>query len=76
MSSNKTKVVLLTRDFKIEGEIDLIKGARITDFMNGVQKFMVVTDVTVFDHHEKEIYQGGFINVQVANIQVVLPVED
>ena len=75
MSTLKTEVIILTKDLRIEGEIDLIQGARITDFMNEVKRFMVVTNATVCDHGGKEILRGGFINVQVANIEIVLPAE-
>lgn len=74
MGAKKTRVLLLTRDYRIEGEIDLIQGARITDYMNGVQRFMVVTDVRVTDHNGKEVYNGDFVNVHVAKIDVVIPV--
>lgn len=75
MSSHKTEVIILTRDFYIQGEIDLIQGARITDFMNEAQRFLVVTNVVVSDRNGEEILRGEFINVQVANIEIVLPVE-
>jgi uncharacterized protein DUF6812 len=76
MSTLKTQVIILTRDFKIEGEIDLMPGARLTDFMNETNKFMVVTGARVTDHNEKEVLQGGFINVLVRNIEIILPAEN
>lgn len=75
MSYHKTEVIILTRDFRIQGEIDLIKGARITDFMNEARNFLVVTNAAISDHGGKELIKSGFINVQVANIEIVLPVE-
>jgi len=75
MSANRTRVIIITRDFRIEGQIDLIQGARITDFMNEARKFMVVTDATVANHSEKQVLRGDFINVQVANIEIILPAE-
>ena len=75
MSSLKTEVILLTKYFRIEGEIDLLPGARLTDFMNDVKKVMVVTDATVSDHDGKEILKGEFINVLVRNIEIILPAE-
>ena len=76
MSTLKTQVIILTRDFRIEGEIDLMPGARLTDFMNETSKFMVVTGARVTDHTEKEVLQEKFINVLVRNIEIILPAED
>lgn len=75
MSENKTSIIMLTRDFRIEGEIDLIPGARMTDFMNNASKFIVVTDATVNDLDGSEILRGQFINVLMESIQVILPAD-
>lgn len=75
MSTLKTRVIILTKDFHIEGAIDLVPGARLTDFMNETNKFMVVTDALVAGHDKKEILRGEFINVLINNIEVILPVE-
>lgn len=75
MSTNKTQVIVLTKCFRIEGEIDLIPGARMTDFMNEASKFIVVTNAMVADHSGQKLERGQFINVLVNNIEVILPVE-
>ncbi len=75
MSTLKTEVIILTKDFKIEGEIDLVPGARLTDFMNETNTFMVVTSAVVTDHNQKEILRSDFINVLIANIEIILPAE-
>ena len=76
MSTLKTAVTILTKDFRIEGEIDLMPGARLTDFMNETGKFMVVTNVTVLNHDGKEMLKGEFVNVLVSSIELILPVEN
>lgn len=75
MSNDRTAVIILVKDFRIEGEIDLIPGARVTDFMNNANNFIVVTDVTVFGHDGKEVIRAHFINVLVSNIAVILPAD-
>ena len=75
MSEHKTQVIILTKDFRIEGDIDLIPGSRLTNFMNDVKKIMVVTDATVKDHDGKEILRGKFIDVLVRNIEIILPAD-
>lgn len=76
MSTLKTEVTILTKDFRIEGDIDLMPGARLTDFMNETGKFMVVTNVNVLTHDGKKILQGEFVNVLVSSIEVILPTEN
>ena len=75
MLTDKTQVIVLTKHYRIEGEIDLIPGARMTDFMNKVDKFMVVTKARVADLSGKEVAGGKFINVLVDSIEVILPAE-
>jgi len=77
MPTLKTQVIILTGKFRVEGEIDLIPGARLTDFMNEINnKFMVVTNALVVDREGQEIMRGTFMNVLVSNIEIILPAEN
>ena len=77
MSELKTQVVILTGKLRIEGEVDLIPGARLTDFMNEVNnKFMVVTNAQVSDHAGQGILKSSFIDVLVSNIEIIVPAEN
>ncbi len=76
MSDLKTKIVALTRDFRIAGEIDLVRGARLTDYMNEAKRFVVITDAKVCDHDGKELLQAQFLDVQLRNIEIVFPAEN
>lgn len=76
MPTLNTEVIILTKDFRIEGKIDLVPGARLTDFMNQTTKFMVVTNAVVTDHSNAEIFQSDFINVLVNNIEIILPADN
>ncbi len=75
MPTLTTPVIILTKNLRIEGKIDLIPGSRLTDFMNKANKFMVVTDATVSDHNNKELIKSEFIDLLVENIEVILPAE-
>ena len=76
MSTLKTAVILLTKTCRIEGEIDLVPGARLTDFMNETSKFMVVTEAVVTDRETNEVLRSNFINIHVSTIEVILPAEN
>ena len=75
MPTLTTQIIILTKDFRIEGKIDLLPGSRLTDFMNQTNKFMVVTNAMVTDHNGKELLRGEFVNVLVRNIEVILPAD-
>jgi hypothetical protein len=75
MSSDKTEVIILTNQFRIEGEIALIQGARITDFVNEAKRFMAITSARVFTHEGREVLAADFINLQMQEITLILPAD-
>ena len=46
---NRTKVTILTGTYRIKGYIDLLPGARVTDFMNDARGFIAVTEAEVWE---------------------------
>jgi hypothetical protein len=73
--ANRTRVTILTGSYRIRGYIDLIPGARVTDFMAEAKDFIAVTHAEVF-----ELEVGGrmllsvpFLNVSREHIQVIAP---
>jgi hypothetical protein len=73
MPAERTKVIILSQRYKIEGHIDLIPGARLTDFMNNSNKFIAVTDAQILDYENDEILKAKFLDVLVNSIEVILP---
>ena len=73
MSAEKTKVIILSHNYKIEGLIDLIPGARLTDYMNNSNRFIAVTDARIFDNEDNQVLEARFLDVLVNNIEVILP---
>lgn len=76
MPAERTRVIILTSRYKIEGLIDLIPGARLTDYMNNSNKFIAVTDAQVLDYENNEVLDARFIDVLVDSIEVILPSDD
>ena len=75
MSTPNTEVIIISKQFRIEGKIDLLPGSRLTDFMNESREFMVVTDAVVYDHQKTEVLKAHFINVLVKNIEIIVPAD-
>ncbi len=70
---NKTKVTILTGSYRMVGYIDVLPGARVTDFMLESKEFVVVVDVDVFEAGEagRKVLSAPFIDLNRNHIQIV-----
>ena len=73
MDNNKTKVTILTGSYRIKGYIDLMPGARVTDYLIEAKNFIAVTDAEVWEAGERRVLTAPFLNVSRDFIQVVMP---
>ena len=72
-NENKTKVTILTGSYRIKGYIDLLPGARVTDFMHESKDFVVVTDAEVYEAEVsgRQVLVAPFVDVNRSHIQIV-----
>jgi hypothetical protein len=70
---NKTKVTILTGSYRIKGYIDLLPGARVTDYMTEAKNFIAVTDAEVWEVGERRVLATPFLNVCRDHIHVITP---
>lgn len=70
---NKTKVTILTGSYRIKGYIDLLPGARVTDFMHESKEFVAVMDAEVFEVElaGRQVLAAPFLDVNRSHIQIV-----
>ena len=75
MAEEKTKVTILTSTYRVKGYIDLLPGARVTDFMAEARDFIAVTQAEVWELQPggRQIASAQFLNVSRDHIQVILP---
>ncbi len=75
MSSEQTgtRVIILAGSYRIKGTIDLLPGARVTDYMNEAKGFIAVTDAEVWEMGERRVLTAPFINVSREHVVVVAP---
>ena len=73
--TGKTKVTILTGSYRIKGFIDLIPGARVTDYMSEARGFIAVTDAEVWELAVggRQMISAKFLNVSREHIQVITP---
>ena len=71
----RTKVTILTESYRIKGYIDLIPGARVTDYVNDAKGFIAVTDAEVWELAVggRQMISAKFLNVSRDHIQVIVP---
>jgi hypothetical protein len=72
---DRTKVIILSRHYRITGEISLLKGARLTDYIVGAKPFIAVTQADVMDHEGRPILTTSFLNVRRDYIEIMAPAE-
>ena len=69
---NHTKVIILTGSYRIKGYIDLLPGARVTDYIIGAKDFIVLTDAEVWAvGGAGQVLTAPFIDVSRDQIQVI-----
>ena len=74
-NATRTKVTILTGSYRIKGFIDLIPGARVTDYVNDAKGFIAVTDAEVWELAVggRQMIAAPFMNVSRDHIQVITP---
>jgi len=70
---NKTKVTILTGTYRVKGYIELMPGARVTDFMAEAKDFIAVTEAEVWELGDRRIMTVAFLNVSRDHIQIITP---
>ena len=74
-NATRTKVTILTGSYRIKGFIDLIPGARVTDYVNDAKGFIAITDAEVWELAVggRQMIAAKFMNVSRDHIQVITP---
>jgi len=70
---SRARVVILAGSYRIKGEIELIAGARITDYMLDAKAFFAVTHAEVWDLEGRKIFSAPFLNVSRSHVVVISP---
>ncbi|OHC64669.1 MAG: hypothetical protein A2045_13980 [Rhodocyclales bacterium GWA2_65_20] len=72
-AETKTKIVVLTGNYRITGSIDLLPGARVTDFLLECRDFMAITDAEVWDLNGRKLFASSFMDVNRDRIELIMP---
>jgi hypothetical protein len=71
----KTKVTIFTSSYRVKGYIDLLPGARVTDFMAEAKDFIAVVNAEVWELQPggRQVASAAFLNVSRDHIEIILP---
>ncbi|OFZ98205.1 MAG: hypothetical protein A2Z64_06085 [Betaproteobacteria bacterium RIFCSPLOWO2_02_67_12] len=74
-NDHRTKVTILTSSYRIKGYIELLPGARVTDYMREAREFIAVIDAEVWDLAlgGRQMLAAPFLDVSRQHIQVITP---
>lgn len=72
---DRSKVVILTKHYKITGEIALYPSSRLTDYVVESKAFIAVTDAQVTDHSGDPVLTATFLNVHRNHIEIIVPAD-
>ena len=72
---DRTKVTIFTSSYRVRGFIELVPGARITDFMAEARDFIAVTHAEVWELQPggRQVASAPFLNVSRFHIEIILP---
>ncbi len=73
IEENKTRVTILTGTYRIKGNIELLPGARVTDYMAEARGFIAVTHAEVWEVVGRQVFVAPFLNVNRDHIQIITP---
>ena len=72
---DRTKVTIFTSTYRVRGFIELVPGARISDFMAESRDFIAVTNAEVWELQPggRQVASAAFLNVSRFHIEIILP---
>ncbi|MFH0910839.1 MAG: hypothetical protein V1918_04970 [Planctomycetota bacterium] len=70
-----TEVVFLTASYRVQGDVAIPPGERLTDYMRRNPEFIAVTNAQVCDKKGALLFRAEFVNVHHEHIEVALPAD-
>ena len=73
VSKNMVKAIIQTTLHRITGQIYVRVGERVSDELNRLEKFIAVTEASIFDPLGELVYKSDFITVNLDHIIWIMP---
>lgn len=74
---DKVRVVVITEHYRVEGNMHVLAGSRLTDALNSKAKeFLAVTEAKLWNIREGDMmYETPYIAINRSAIDAIFPVE-
>lgn len=72
-AESRTRVIVMTGNYRIVGSVDLLPGARVTDFLSESRDFIAMTDAEVWDLDGRRLIASTFLNINRDRIELIMP---
>jgi len=76
ISKKPVPVTIQTLTHRIHGELYVRPGERLKDELNCSEQFLALTNASVYDAQSKELYQCGFLTLNLSQIVWLIPDEE
>ena len=75
---DRVRVVIISAEYRVEGDFHLLAGSRLTDSLNSKSKdFFAVTDAKVYlPGGDSPLYSPSYIAVNRSSIAAILPIDE
>ena len=73
--NGKLKVVIRTLNYQITGEIHLLPGCRLTDYMTEAKPFIALINARVTTHEGSRVFDTRLLNINSRLIEIITPSE-
>jgi hypothetical protein len=74
ISKKSVSVVIQTTKDRIEGNVHVRRGERLSDELDRNTQFLAVTKATIFDAENQPIYSTDFLSVAKPNLVWIFPI--
>ena len=71
--SKMTEAVFYTAKHVVTGKVNLLPGARLTDFMREAKDYVVVADVSVTLHDGTKLFDAEFVDLLRSSVEIAVP---
>ena len=76
VSKESIQAVIQTTTNRIEGNLYLRSGERVSDMLNRSEKFIALTDSVIFSPEGNELYKCDFLAINLDLVVWLLPTEE
>ncbi|MFA6444039.1 MAG: hypothetical protein WCV99_17020, partial [Sterolibacterium sp.] len=72
-AETKTRIIIVMKNLRVTGSIDLLPGVRISDYLMECRDFIAITDAEVWNLDGRKLLASTFLDVNREHIDLIMP---